>query len=81
MERLADIFIENCFTGDLAFLKELGDRLEGRSRQQIDITSNEMPVISPELNFETARRIIFVLEQAARAKQLPQGGALEPTQH
>ena len=81
LDKLADVFIENCFTGDLGFLKEFGDRMEGRSRQQIDITSDEMPTVSPGLTFEVARRIIFVLEQSARAKQLPSGGALEQTQH
>lgn len=35
IDELADKFIENCFQGDLAALKELGDRLDGKPAQTI----------------------------------------------
>lgn len=35
IDELADKLIDNCFTGDLASLKELGDRLDGKPAQTI----------------------------------------------
>jgi hypothetical protein len=39
LERLADVLLSKCYEGDLAAIKELGDRLDGKPKQQLDVTT------------------------------------------
>jgi len=81
IDDLAEKLIDLCLDGDLGALREFGDRIQGRSKQSIDITSEDVP-ISPELTYETARRLMFVLEQGARLNEkVNAGGSPGATQH
>jgi hypothetical protein len=35
LDKAADVFVQACFAGDLATLKELGDRIDGKPAQVI----------------------------------------------
>ena len=50
LEALAVSLVAKAMEGDMAALKEIGDRLDGKPRQQVDIggqTDNPLVVISP----------------------------------
>ena len=40
LDNLAEVFLAKCEEGDLQALKELGDRLDGKSKQAIDLDAN-----------------------------------------
>jgi len=41
MDKLADALITEALTGNIQALKEIGDRLDGKPRQQLDIGGQE----------------------------------------
>lgn len=53
LNRLADTLLDKCLEGDLAALKELGDRLEGKPAQAL-VGDPDLPAIQHSL---TVRRV------------------------
>lgn len=44
LERLADVLLRKADDGDMAALKELGDRLDGKAAQQVTHEGGDTPV-------------------------------------
>lgn len=50
LDDLAEKLLDNCMDGDLASLKELGDRLDGKAAQSVTVGGDEdNPLIFKEL--------------------------------
>jgi hypothetical protein len=41
LEQLANVLIDKCLSGDVPALKELGDRLEGKVMQRLEISGED----------------------------------------
>lgn len=50
LDKLAEKLLANCDTGDLAALKELGDRLDGKPKQQMELTGDKNNPINVTLS-------------------------------
>jgi hypothetical protein len=46
LDDLAEKLLANCDTGDMAALKELGDRLDGKAAQTVDATVKGQVILS-----------------------------------
>lgn len=55
LEDLAEKLLQNCESGDLAALKELGDRVEGKSAQSVTVLGDEN---NPLTIFAKVERVI-----------------------
>jgi hypothetical protein len=54
LNKLAEALLDQCHTGDVSALKELGDRLEGRPAQSVTVMGDE------DAPLQIAGRIILV---------------------
>jgi hypothetical protein len=54
LDKLANALIDRALEGDLGALKELGDRLEGKPSQQIDVDANVTGNITLSLSNQDA---------------------------
>ncbi len=70
IDELADKLLDECYTGSLSALQELGNRLEGKSHQSMDIgLSTDMPLEEmndAELTAELARVRSALIGNAAK---------------
>lgn len=49
LDKLADVLIDAALEGDMAALKELGDRYEGKPKQQTEITGADDAPLRAEI--------------------------------
>ena len=77
---LARKLVDRALDGDIAALKEIGDRMDGKPAQAVQHTGKDGGPIStkdeteqPMSERELGRRIMFALERAARAPKPRKG--------
>ena len=69
LRALADRLVDRALEGDVSAIREVGDRVEGKARQQMEVTGKDGADLVPQVDMlELARRIGFVLASAANAK-------------
>lgn len=56
IERLAESLVQKGLSGDVAALKEIGDRVEGKVAQPIGGTDDLPPIKGIEVNFVSAKK-------------------------
>ena len=47
LDKLASVLVAKAFEGDLVALKEIGDRLDGKPKQQVDVTVQDAQPTGP----------------------------------
>lgn len=57
--------------GDIAAIKEIGDRLEGKAPQRIEVAPAPTEDVNRMREMEVARRIAFVMQKGVRRLDEP----------
>lgn len=67
LRTLAEKLVERAEGGDITALREIGDRIDGKPRQQMEVTGKDgADLIPPTDTLEVARRLGFILATAAQ---------------
>lgn len=67
LRRVANALIHKALDGDVAAIKEINDRIDGKVAQTSVIEGGDKPIETVALTpMEAARRFAFAIEQAAR---------------
>ena len=69
LARLADRCVEAALGGDMTAMKEIGDRLDGKPRQSIDMTTVARKSVREMTDEEIAERIAELEAQSADASE------------
>lgn len=65
LRAIAEKVVEKAEEGDMAAIREIGDRIEGRPRQQMEVTGADgKDLIPPTDMLEVARRLGHILASA-----------------
>lgn len=55
MDELADVFVAQCKGGDLGFFREFGDRIEGKPKQQVELSGDSDAPLETKITVEVVR--------------------------
>ena len=55
LDEIAEAFLAKCGDGDMVAIKELGDRLDGRAKQQVTVSGEDGGAIQTSLTIEFKR--------------------------
>ena len=82
LAKLADALVDRALDGDVAALREIGDRLDGKPTQGVELGGTEGGAIEVKdvSMIEVARRLAFVLASAAHEKPLKLEAAKAPAE-
>jgi hypothetical protein len=47
LDKLADVLVTKALEGDMVAIREIGDRLDGKPKQQVDVTVQDAQPIGP----------------------------------
>ena len=78
LNALAERLLDKCADGDMASLRELGDRLDGKAPQSTDLTINDRRSVADLTNAELAA---IAAGGSARAVDAEDGASESPAVH
>lgn len=67
LAQLAEKCVDLALEGDLQAMKEIGDRLDGKAHQSLDVTVDDVRSMTPD---QVDERIAALMEKAAERRQL-----------
>jgi hypothetical protein len=67
LDRLADVLVTKALDGDMVALREIGDRLDGKPKQQVEMTVQDALPTGPNADILSQRLAIQLAGRAGAA--------------
>ena len=67
LDKLADVLVAKALDGDMVAIKEVGDRLDGKPKQQVDVTVQDGQPTGPNADTLSQRLAIQLAGRAGTA--------------